>query len=126
MAKRKRREFGRIPFRLPQPEPKYPVATIAYYGSDNRTPTKVAVGIVNQHNMVLALERWVGPDVATSREIAAQIQVFIAQHGAKNVIVTDGIIGCPHEEGLDFPEGEDCLFGPFWQGKQGTAASRRR
>jgi hypothetical protein len=125
MAKRKRREPGRTPFRLPPPEPKYPVATIAYYGPDDHTPTKVAVGIVNQHNIVLALERWVGPDVATNREIAAQIQAFIAQHGAKNVIITDGVIGCPHEEGLDFPEGEDCPFCPFWQGKQGTAASRR-
>jgi hypothetical protein len=126
MAKRKRRESSNKPFRLPPPEPKYPIATVAHYGPDDRTTTKIAVGIVNQLGNVLALERWVGPDVATNREIAAQIQAFIAQHGARNVIITDGVIGCPHEEGLDFPEGEDCPFCPFWQGKQGTAASRRR
>ena len=26
----------------------------------------------------------------------------------------------PHEEGLDFPNGEDCPFCPFWKGKQGS------
>jgi len=25
-----------------------------------------------------------------------------------SLIITDGVIGCPHEEGLDFLEGEDC------------------
>lgn len=122
MAKRKRRESDKKAFRLPPPEAKYPVATVAYYGPDDRTPTKIAVGIVNQHNLVLALERWAGPDVATNPEIAAKIQQFIAQHGAKNVIMTDGVIGCPHEEGIDYPEGEDCPFCPFWKGKQGSVA----
>jgi len=36
---------------------------------------------------------------------------------------TGGNIGCPHEEGLDFPEGEDCPFCPFWKGKQGSNES---
>lgn len=74
--------------------------------------------------MVLALERWAGPDVATNPEIAAKIQQFIVQHSAKNVVMTDGVIGCPHEEGIDYPEGEDCPFCPFWQGKQGSVAYR--
>ena len=29
-------------------------------------------------------------------------------------------MGCPHEEGEDFPLGEDCPFCPFWKGKQGS------
>lgn len=36
-------------------------------------------------------------------------------------LATDGNIGCPHEEGEDFPSGEDCPFCPFWKGKQGSA-----
>ncbi|NJN92761.1 MAG: hypothetical protein HC875_01060 [Anaerolineales bacterium] len=126
MAKRKRRDPGKKPFQLPPPESKYPIATIAHYGPDSRTVTKIAVGVVNQHDMVLAMERWAGPDVATNPGIKAQILAFIGQHGAKNVIVTDGVIGCPHEEGLDFPEGEDCPFCPYWKGKQGSAAHKRR
>jgi hypothetical protein len=27
------------------------------------------------------------------------------------------VIRCPHEEGEDFPLGEDCPFGAFWKGK---------
>jgi hypothetical protein len=34
--------------------------------------------------------------------------------------MSDGNMGCPHEEGLDFPVGEDCPFCPFWKGKQGN------
>lgn len=29
-------------------------------------------------------------------------------------------MGCPHEEGEDFPVGENCPFCPFWKGKQGS------
>ena len=119
MAKRKKRPPGRKPFHLPPAEPKYPIATVAYYGPDDRTPTKVAVGIVDQFHEVVAIERWAGPDVATNPEIKAQIYAFIAQYGVTTVAITDGIIGCPHEEGLDFPEGEECPFCPFWRGKQG-------
>lgn len=122
MAKRKRRKSNKKPFKLPPVEPQYPIATVAYYGPDDRTATKIAVGIVNQHNQVLALERWTGPDVATNPGVQDEIKQFIEQHKAKKVVVTDGIIGCPHEEGIDFPEGEDCPFCPFWEGKQGTAA----
>ncbi len=33
----------------------------------------------------------------------------------------EGNMGCPHEEGEDFPHGEDFPFGPFWKGKQGSS-----
>ena len=36
-----------------------------------------------------------------------------------DTMVSDGNMGCPHEEGEDFPDGEDC---PFWKGKQGSEA----
>jgi hypothetical protein len=29
----------------------------------------------------------------------------------------EAIIGCPHEEGTDYPEGEACPQCPFWQGR---------
>lgn len=122
MPKRNKRKSEKKTFHPPPSEPQFPIATIAYYGPDDRTPTKVAVGIINKHDMILALERWAGPDVATNPEIAQQIQELITKYGAKNVVVTDGVIGCPHEEGIDFPEGEDCPFCPFWEGKQGSAA----
>jgi hypothetical protein len=28
--------------------------------------------------------------------------------------LADRIIGCPHEEGVDYPEGQSCPRCPFW------------
>jgi len=98
---------------------KLPVATIAYYGPDDKTPTKVAVGIVARWGQEpVELRRWWGENVTRDLGIQKEIAEFIKTHGAKTAVVTDGIIGCPHEEGIDFPIGEDCPFCPFWRGKQ--------
>jgi hypothetical protein len=126
LAKRKRRDPNKKPFQLRPPQPRYPIATIAFYGPDDRTATKIAVGIVDQHSQVLDIKRWTGSDVATNPEIKAGIDAFITEHRVKDVVITEGILGCPHEEGIDFPEGEDCPHCPFWQGKQGTAAQKDR
>lgn len=37
----------------------------------------------------------------------------------REVAVTDDALGCPHEEGIDFPEGQECPYCPYWRGKQG-------
>jgi hypothetical protein len=66
------------------------------------------------------IERWVGTEVKESPKVQREIQEFFAKHGVKSVAATDRNMGCPHEEGEDFPEGEDCPFCPFWKGKQGS------
>ena len=48
---------------------------------------------------------------------------FFAKHGVKSVVASDQNIGCPHEEGPDFPVGEDCPFCPYWKGQQGSNAA---
>ena len=65
------------------------------------------------------MERWRGLGVEKSPEVAAEIEAFLKAHGVREVAMTDGIIGCPHEEGIDFPEGQECPYCPFWRGKQG-------
>ena len=65
-------------------------------------------------------ERWVGTNVTTSPKVREELQEFFAQHGVEQVVTTEGNMGCPHEEGEDFPVGEDCPFCPFWKGKQGS------
>ena len=50
--------------------------------------------------------------------IQRQVADFIAAYRARSVVVTEGIIGCPHEEGIDFPSGQECPYCPFWRGKQ--------
>jgi hypothetical protein len=39
-------------------------------------------------------------DVRNNAAIATQILGFIEKHGALSIIMTDGIIGCPHNQGL--------------------------
>ena len=95
------------------------MATVAYYGPDDKMPTEVAVGIVKRWGEEPEeLKRWWGKDVARDLGIQKEVDDFIKAHGAKSVVVTDGIIGCPHEEGIDFPLGRDCPYCPFWRGKQ--------
>jgi len=95
----------------------YPVATIAFYGPDDKRASKVAVGILHAVDAEpAALERWFAEegDVRTDPAIGANILRFVQDHGAKSVLMTDGIIGCPHEEGIDYPEGQVCPRCPFW------------
>jgi hypothetical protein len=95
----------------------HPVATIAYYGPDNRFASKVAVGIILEENgEATSLKRWFSQDqdVRLDPGISREIVKFIDQHQVKSVVMTDGIIGCPHEEGKDYPSGESCPQCPYW------------
>jgi hypothetical protein len=103
---------------------KLPVATVAYYGPDDKTATKVAVGIVKEWVKGPAeLKRWWGQDVTRDVGIQKQVSDFIASHRARSVVVTEGILGCPHEEGIDFASGQECPYCPFWRGKQPAVKS---
>ena len=95
----------------------HPVATVAFYGPDDKVATKVAVGIVLAEGEEPAfLERWFSEhrDVRNDHEVNEQILKFIRAHEVKSVAMIDRIIGCPHEEGVDYPEGSPCPQCPFW------------
>jgi len=94
----------------------YPVATIAYYGPDDQTATKVAVGIVDSKDVVIELRRWLvrAQDVRIDGAINNEILTFIKEHNAQRVAMVGRIIGCPHEEGIDYPEGSTCPQCPYW------------
>ncbi len=97
----------------------WPVATIAFYGPNLSQATKVAVGIVPfEKEDVTAMRDWKVDhgDVRTDSGIAQEILEFIEKHGALSVVMTDGIIGCPHQEGIDY-EGEWCPVCDFWHGR---------
>jgi len=94
----------------------YPLATVAFYGPDDKVATKVAVGILRGEGREPDfLERWFAThDVRTDPVIGEQILKFIRAHGTRSVAMTDRIIGCPHEEGVDYPAGAACPRCPFW------------
>jgi len=97
----------------------FPIATIAYYGPDDETATKVAVGIVDSKDEVIELKRWLvrSGDVRIDRSINREILLFIKAHSVKRVAIAGKIIGCPHEEGIDYPEGAACPQCQFWMNK---------
>jgi hypothetical protein len=98
----------------------YPMGTMDCYGPDDKTTTKIAAGVFTAENAEAIFEHWVAPDVTTSPKIQLEIQEFFKEQGVTSVAMSDGNIGCPHEEGQDFPVGEDCPLCPFWKGKQGS------
>jgi hypothetical protein len=104
----------------PKHRPEYPLGTVALYGPDDKTTTKIAAGVITSPTAKMILRRWVATDVTTNPKIQRQVQEFFKEHGVKSVAMSEGNMGCPHEEGEDFPEGGDCPFCPFWRGKQGS------
>ncbi len=90
------------------------------YGPDDQVTTKIAAAVIVRDGAEPIIKRWVSTDVTTSPKVQKEIQEFFQQHGVKTVAMTEGNMGCPHEEGEDFPVGEDCPFCPFCKGKQGS------
>jgi hypothetical protein len=46
-------------------------------------------------------------DVRNDMAVAAAILEFMEKHSVLSVVMSDGLMGCPHQEGIDY-EGEWC------------------
>jgi len=99
----------------------YPVATLAFYGPTDKLATKVVASIIVAENQPPdPLRRWFsdgGLDARLDPEIGDQVLAFLAVHSPRSTVVADRIIGCPHEEGIDYPEGTSCPQCPYWAGR---------
>jgi hypothetical protein len=96
------------------------MATVAFYGPDDKKTTKIAAGVFLRPGSKVILRRWVSTKVLENPKVEREMLAFFDEYGVKTVVTSDGNIGCPHEEGPDFPVGEDCPFCPFWKGRQGS------
>ena len=97
----------------------WPAATIAFYGPNLSQATKVAVGIVPSENAeVSEMRDWKVDrgDIRADPGIAREVLESIEKHGVLTVVMTDGIIGYPQQEGIDY-EGEWCPVCDFWHGR---------
>lgn len=94
----------------------HPVGTVAYYGPDASRASKVAVSIMVDEDADAELTRWHtdDTDARTDPEIQQAIFELLRDAGVRSVAISDGIIGCPHEEGIDYPDGEVCPQCPYW------------
>jgi len=106
----------------------YPLATLAYYGPDNMRASKAVVGIVlsEQAPDVALLQKWWSDttDIRTDPDILQHILTFLDQQHVQRVVMVDRIIGCPHEEGSDYPEGETCRQCPYWANRDRWTGER--
>ena len=106
----------------------WPAATIAFYGPNLNQASKLAVGVVPfERAPVDPMRCWTVEqgDIRTDAGVAAEVLDFIAEHGALSVVMSGGIIGCPHQEGIDY-DGEWCPVCEFWHGHDRFTGERVR
>jgi hypothetical protein len=67
----------------------------------------------------VALRKWFAEsgDVRNNAATFEEIALFLPGHEVRTVAMTKGMMGCPHEEGIDYPQGEACPECPFWAGR---------
>lgn len=98
----------------------FPVATVAYYGPTDQRASKVVVAIVKAKGAEPdPMEKWFSEtrDVREDIDVSEEIFRFIMANAPKSVVMIDRIMGCPHEEGIDYPEGGPCPHCPFWKNR---------
>jgi len=121
--------------------------TIAFYGPDDTRASKLVVSVLWRADQdghfteadqeleapkeeLLHQQKWLS-DTADLREdgkLARDVLRLIDKHNARTVAMPEAIIGCPHEEGTDYPGREACPQCPFWKGRDrfaGTYAAGR-
>ena len=55
-------------------------------------------------------------DVRSDPSVAAEVAAFLSDCHVKRTVEADRIMGCPHEEGIDYPMGRACPQCSFWAG----------
>src|ERR1700722_19531318 len=90
--------------------------TIAYYGPDDKTVTKVVVGItVGAGQNFIDTKKWSSEskDIKNDKQVLEEIFAYLNLSKVDSVARIERVIGCPHEAGVDYPEGtmcQACLF----------------
>jgi hypothetical protein len=97
----------------------FPVATVAFYGPDDQRASKLVIGIITHDGAEPKLRRWYSDDcdLRSVPQIESEIKAFMKELDVVSVSMVDRIIGCPHEEGIDYPDGESCPQCPFWRSR---------
>lgn len=94
------------------------VVTVALYGKNDRVASKlVATARHMGSNKIKEMEKWYSDtdvDVREIPDVVKELGAFIGKWNPKTVRALDQILGCPHEEGIDYPENESCPECPFW------------
>ncbi len=97
----------------------HPIATVAFYGPTNSVATKLVCGIIKSENAdAEPMKKWFSEnDLRKSEKILGEVLEFIEENEVKSVGMVEEIIGCPHEDGIDYPVGESCPKCSYWKGR---------
>lgn len=97
-----------------------PVGTVAFYGPDDQRASKLVVGIsLDPEGGISETKTWFSDDdVRNDAALLEQALAFLSEHEARSIVMTAGVFGCPHEEGVDYPEGSTCEVCAYWIGRE--------
>jgi hypothetical protein len=105
---------------------RFPIGAVALYGPDAKRTTKIVASVFVREGAEPIMKRWFGNNLKDNPKVQREIQAFLKEHHVRSVAANSRNMGCPHEEGIDFPHGGDCPQCPFWTGKQGSGATGAR
>jgi hypothetical protein len=96
----------------------YPLGTVACYDPDDKRASKLVAGVKISEGAEPRQRKWFTEtgDIRNDVIDAAEILAFFEEHGVKSVATVDRIIGCPHEENMDYV-GKYCPKCTFWIGR---------
>jgi hypothetical protein len=120
MPRRAETLLGRIEEKARRGHRGDPIGTVAFYGPDDQCATKLVVGISpNPADGITETRKWLSElDVREDVKALEEALAFLAEKDVRSVVMTAGVFGCPHEAGVDFPEGEACPHCPYWNGRE--------
>ena len=97
----------------------FPRATLAFYGPDDKKATKAVLGIFLRDADEGTIHRYFSEDqdVRFKLDVQEDVLARLREHEVRTLIMREKIFGCPHEEGIDYPTGEDCPRCTFWAGR---------
>lgn len=110
LANKRRKQFRK----LVSENTTYPLATITYHGPSPDHASKMIVGIISAKDQAPIIREWSGDGIADDVKSAREIALFIQENDVTRVLTSEWVLSCPHEEGVDYPEGEECPFCPDW------------
>jgi hypothetical protein len=96
---------------------KFPIGTIVYYGPDDQTVTKIVAGVLVAKDAEILFRKWYGEGIVQDPAVIAEVGQFFQGHQVTKVIMTGSVAGCAHEEGIDYPIGDECPCCPYWLAK---------
>jgi hypothetical protein len=95
----------------------YPLGIIAFYGPTDQIATKAVIGIVMKAgDSPEHIKKWIYEDGDLRKDVPSIKELFryIESYNVLSVALTPGIYYCPHEPGIDYPEGGTCQKCSFW------------